>query len=148
MGGALSYEIDPDGRGAGLAVGLFGVLAVVAAFGALRGAPGALVLFGASLVALVVLSRILARGGLVLDERGITDARADEETIPWPEVSALGIVEHPRGRDRKRAFLEVTRVDGERIELPIWNLEVRPEAVLERAGEVRRSYVKPAPLVR
>lgn len=140
----MSHEIDPDGRRAGLAVGLFGVLAVVAGFGALRGASGALILFGACFVALVILSRILARGGLVLDEHGITDARADDETIPWPEVGGLGIVEHPGGRDGTRAFLEVIRVDGERIEIPIWNLEAKPEAVLERASEVRLANAKPA----
>ncbi len=138
----MSYEIDPDGRWAGLAIGIFGVLAVVAAFGGLRGAPGALVLFGVCLAAIAVLSRVLARGGIVLDERGITDDRADEN-IPWIEVAQLGLVEHPHGREGTRAFLEVLRSDGQRVEMPVWNLEARPEIVLERAGEVQRAYGPP-----
>ena len=139
----MSYEIDPDGRGTGLAIGIFGVLAVFAAFGGLRGAPGALVLFGICVVAIVVLSRIMARGGLVLDERGITDDRAGE-TIPWPEVAGLEIVERTGRRGGPKAFLAVQRSDGVLVDIPVSNLEAGPEIVLERAGEVRRAYAEPA----
>lgn len=134
----MSYEIDPDGRGTGLAIGVFGVLAIVAAFGGLRGAPGALVLFGICVAAIAVLSRRLARGGLVLDERGITDDRAGE-TVPWPEVADIRIAE--RGG---KSFLAVQRVDGVLVDIPISSLEAAPEIVLERAGKVRRAYAKPA----
>lgn len=134
----MSYEIDPDGRWAGLAIGLFGVLAVFAAFGGLRGAPGALILLGVCVLAVVVLSIVLRRRGLILDERGITDARADE-TIPWAEVAGLEIVDRPGGRKGPESYLAVQRIDGLQVEIPISGLEARPEVVLERAERVRTS---------
>lgn len=139
----MSYEIDPDGRWAGLGIGVFGVLAVVGAFGGLRGAPGALVLLGVCFAAIAVLGRILLRRGLILDGRGITDARSGE-TIPWPEVVGIEIVERSGGRRGPKPFLAVQRSDGVLVDIPISNLEARPEVVLERAGEVRRAFAKPA----